>query len=285
MRAKPDGLTPVALRAKRPLIAPSRPSSSRLTLRETSSNFAVGPIGHIGRIGLRLHRSRTAPSAVAPQGRSVLRSRGRFGASRLHAPFSVLRGAPAPRPQSMACEARHAPTGPSGRTCALRARTARPCVLVGTSQTCRGCREGALCAPENGEQKTENRTRGKRDRQTTVREGVQGELLPAGAWGSAPHLPINQSPNHPKSLCVLRVLCDFQSFWQFFVYLCVLRVLCDSRAALIFHIFPATPPIAPQGRSVLCGRGRFAASPLHAPFSVLRGGGHRLPSLLLYLWP
>ena len=30
MRAKPDGLTPVALRAKRPLIAPSRPSSSRL---------------------------------------------------------------------------------------------------------------------------------------------------------------------------------------------------------------------------------------------------------------
>ena len=30
VRAKPDGLTPVALRAKRPLIAPSRPSSSRL---------------------------------------------------------------------------------------------------------------------------------------------------------------------------------------------------------------------------------------------------------------
>ena len=30
MRAKPDGLTPVALRAKRPLITPSRPSSSRL---------------------------------------------------------------------------------------------------------------------------------------------------------------------------------------------------------------------------------------------------------------
>ena len=84
-------------------------------------------------------------------------------------------------------------------------------------RTCRGCREGALCAPENGAcrpegtnlprpQKTENRTRGKRDRQTTVREsiavtcycdvlqarpsdvpGVQGELLPAGAWGSAPH--------------------------------------------------------------------------------------------------
>ena len=31
--AKPDGLTPVALRAKRPLIAPSRPSSSRLKER------------------------------------------------------------------------------------------------------------------------------------------------------------------------------------------------------------------------------------------------------------
>ena len=30
VRAKPDGLTPVALRTKRPLIAPSRPSSSRL---------------------------------------------------------------------------------------------------------------------------------------------------------------------------------------------------------------------------------------------------------------
>ena len=29
-------------------------------------------------------------------------------------------------PQSVACEARHAPSGPSGRTCALRARTARP---------------------------------------------------------------------------------------------------------------------------------------------------------------
>ena len=33
---------------------------------------------------------------VAPQGRSVLRGRGRFGASRLHALFSVLRGASAP---------------------------------------------------------------------------------------------------------------------------------------------------------------------------------------------
>ena len=29
-------------------------------------------------------------------------------------------------------------------------------------RTCRGCREGALCAPENGAQKTENRTRDKR---------------------------------------------------------------------------------------------------------------------------
>ena len=35
-------------------------------------------------------------------------------------------------------------------------------VALGTSQTCRGCRKGALCAPENGEQRTENRTRDKR---------------------------------------------------------------------------------------------------------------------------
>ena len=33
VRAKPDGLTPVALRVNRPLIAPSRPSSSRLKER------------------------------------------------------------------------------------------------------------------------------------------------------------------------------------------------------------------------------------------------------------
>ena len=160
----------------------------------------------------------------------------------------------------MACEARHAPTGPSGRTCALRARTARPCVLVGTSQTCRGCREGALCAPENGEQKTENRTRGKRDRQTTVREslqarpsdvpGVQGELLPAGAWGSAPHPPIPTPFHSTQSACAstpkicpnLRDLRfpPFVSFVSFVISnhsgssLCtfvVLRVLCDSRAA------------------------------------------------------
>ena len=36
VRAKPDGLTPVALRAKRPLIAPSRPSSSCLDRFEKS---------------------------------------------------------------------------------------------------------------------------------------------------------------------------------------------------------------------------------------------------------
>ena len=55
--------------------------------------------------------------------------------------------------------------------------------------------------------------------------GVQGELLPAGAWGSrgcrenfslpgrgaAPHIPISQSPNQPIPFCVLCVLCDFQS--------------------------------------------------------------------------
>ena len=56
--------------------------------------------------------------------------------------------------------------------------------------------------------------------------GVQGELLPAGAWGSAPcrawgnaphplqsaNQPIN--PNPLCVLCVLCVLCDFQIFWQ-----------------------------------------------------------------------
>ena len=38
-------------------------------------------------------------------------------------------------------------------------------------------------------------------------------------------------------------------------------------------VFPGhyCPSVAPQGRSVLRGRGRFAASPLHALFSVLRG--------------
>ena len=36
VRVKPDGLTPVALRARRPLIAPSRPSSSRLGRLERS---------------------------------------------------------------------------------------------------------------------------------------------------------------------------------------------------------------------------------------------------------
>ena len=38
---------------------------------------------------------------------------------------------------------------------------------------------------------------------------------------------------------------------------------------------PSAPPVAPQGRSlfsVLCGRGRFGALRLHAPFSVLQGG-------------
>ena len=41
VRAKPDGLTPVALRANRPLIAPSRPSSSRL--RKRSWGVGRGP--------------------------------------------------------------------------------------------------------------------------------------------------------------------------------------------------------------------------------------------------
>ena len=48
----------------------------------------------------------------------------------LHALFSVLQGAQVPLPQSVACEARHALSGPSGRTCALRTRTARPCAAL-----------------------------------------------------------------------------------------------------------------------------------------------------------
>ena len=41
-------------------------------------------------------------------------------------------------------------------------------------------------------------------------------------------------------------------------------------------VFSGTPSVAPQGRSVFRGRERFAASPLHALFSVLRGGVSRL---------
>ena len=52
-------------------------------------------------------------------------------------------------------------------------------------------------------------------------------------------------------------------------------------ASLRFQFSPdttATPsPVAPQGRSVLCSRGRFVPSGLHAPFSVLRGALAPLP--------
>ena len=48
VRAKPDRLTPVALRAKRPLIAPSRPSSSRLPCAPVSPASPVGCAhGHV----------------------------------------------------------------------------------------------------------------------------------------------------------------------------------------------------------------------------------------------
>ena len=43
VRAKPDGLTPVALRAKRPLIAPSRSSSSRLKERRRGVGQSPSP--------------------------------------------------------------------------------------------------------------------------------------------------------------------------------------------------------------------------------------------------
>ena len=57
VRAKNDGLTPVALRAKRPLIAPSRPSVSRLG--PLSSLLGAGKWGAGGRTTVR--------PALAPQ--------------------------------------------------------------------------------------------------------------------------------------------------------------------------------------------------------------------------
>ena len=47
--------------------------------------------------------------------------------------------------------------------------------------------------------------------------GVQGELLPAGAWGSAPHLPIIPFLQSPKPLCPLLfffVLFVVKTHWQ-----------------------------------------------------------------------
>ena len=46
--------------------------------------------------------------------------------------------------------------------------------------------------------------------------------------------------------------------------------------AWLSHCVPS-PFVAPQGRSVLRGRGRFVPSGLHAPFSVLRGASAPLP--------
>ena len=84
-------------------------------------------------------------------------------------------------------------------------------VSFGTSQTCLRVQERGALRP--GERRTENgeqNARQARDWQATVRKsiaaafyrvvqlarpsdvpGVQGELLPARAWGSAPHLPIS----------------------------------------------------------------------------------------------
>ena len=43
--------------------------------------------------------------------------------------------------------------------------------------------------------------------------------------------------------------------------------------------------VAPQGRPVFRGRGRFAALPLHAPFSVLRGGATPPHAPFPKTWP
>ena len=53
VRAKPDGLTPVALRAKRPLIAPSRPSASRLS--RPSCLFVVLCVLYVSPAGQTFH--------------------------------------------------------------------------------------------------------------------------------------------------------------------------------------------------------------------------------------
>ena len=77
----------------------------------------IGPIGHIGR--------RLTPLCTAPFHRPA--------GALLHL-LNLLNlltrvvGASAPLPQSMACEARHAPTGPPGRTCAF-AHARRPAPL------------------------------------------------------------------------------------------------------------------------------------------------------------
>ena len=57
--------------------------------------------------------------------------------------------------------------------------------------------------------------------------------------------------------------------WQSSCRFVVLRVLRDHLK--ILHFSPAASPVAPQGRSVLRGRGRFGPLGLHALFSVLQG--------------
>ena len=114
VRAKSDGPTPVALRANRPLIAPFRPSSSRLVI------FSGTP-------------------SVARKGAPA---------------FSVSSESPVALP-------------------------------LGTSQTCQGA--GASSALFR-----------RASWHVADVPGVQGELLPAGAWGSAPH-PSNSPFPFPSS--------------------------------------------------------------------------------------
>ena len=83
VRAKNDGLTPVALRAKRPLIAPSRPSVSRLG--PLSSLLGAGKWGAGGRTTVR--------PALAPQlscKRCVFAARRRSCVETLRAPSLPL---------------------------------------------------------------------------------------------------------------------------------------------------------------------------------------------------
>ena len=112
VRAKPDRLTPVALRAKRPLIAPSRPSSSRLPCAPVSPASPVGCAhGHVadvpgvqGRLeawkfrGLEAWLSRwgSAPHPPSPVYRALCSP---FSGAALAAPPLPGRGA-APHSQS-----------------------------------------------------------------------------------------------------------------------------------------------------------------------------------------